>query len=172
MTIGHIRCGTVLNAVISTILGSTRIIRTSSGRLVKSTLVIIELMQTLLPEPVVPAISRCGIEVKSATSASPDESLPKNSGIAIFVCLLPANCIRSLIRTFSFSLFGTSIPMVCLPGSGATTRIAPTARARAISLDNAEIWLTLTPAAKFQFEHCHDRAGVGGDDFCVDIEFG
>ena len=52
-----------------------------------------------------------------------------------------------LIRTFSFSLFGTSMPMVCLPGIGATTRTAPAPRARAMSLARLEIWLTLTPAA-------------------------
>ena len=35
----------------------------------------IELMQTLLPEPVAPAISRCGIFARSATTGSPGDAL-------------------------------------------------------------------------------------------------
>ena len=103
-------------------------------------------MQTLLPEPVVPAIRRCGISARSDTSASPDESLPRNRGIAMSCVFRGAICIRSLMRTFSFSLLGTSIPMVCLPRSGATTRTAPAPSALAISFASAEIWLTFTPA--------------------------
>ncbi|MBA7641621.1 hypothetical protein ES703_49306 [subsurface metagenome] len=109
--------------------------------------VMILFIQTLLPEPVVPAISKCGIEARSETSASPEEALPKNSGISILCGLPPASSIIFFIRTFSFSLFGTSMPIVCLPGKGATTRTAPTPSARAISFASALIWLTLTPAA-------------------------
>ena len=120
---------------------------TSSGRFVISTLTMMLLMQTLLPEPVVPAISRWGIFVRSETRASPDESLPRNSGTCILAALLPPRSIMLLIRTFSFSLLGTSIPIVCLPGRGATTRTAPALRARAISLARFVIRLTLIPAA-------------------------
>ena len=44
----------------------------------------IVLMQTDLPEPVVPAIRQWGIVVRSVMSGSPLASLPRNSGIAIF----------------------------------------------------------------------------------------
>jgi len=59
----------------------------------------------------------------------------------------PASSIMFRMRTFSFSLLGTSTPMVCRPGRGATTRTAPTPSARAMSLDRFETWLTLIQAA-------------------------
>ena len=37
-------------------------------------------MQTDLPEPVVPAINRCGIEAKSLTTGTPEMFLPKAIG--------------------------------------------------------------------------------------------
>ena len=39
----------------------------------------IALMQTLLPLPVAPAISRCGIFARSATTGSPETPLPRAS---------------------------------------------------------------------------------------------
>ncbi|CAM5713176.1 hypothetical protein STENM223S_09406 [Streptomyces tendae] len=59
--IGVIRCGMPSYAVSSTRLGSTRIIRTSSGVARIMTEVIRQLMQDDLPEPVAPATSMCGI---------------------------------------------------------------------------------------------------------------
>ena len=52
----------------STRLGSTRIIRTSSGVARVSTEVIRPLMHTDLPDPVAPAISMCGILARLATT--------------------------------------------------------------------------------------------------------
>ena len=40
------------------------------------------LIATDLPEPVVPAISRCGIRARLATTGSPPMSLPRASGRA------------------------------------------------------------------------------------------
>jgi len=147
VTIGHIRCGTSLNWLISTIFGSTRISFTWSGRLVMRMLAMIELMHTLLPEPVVPAISMCGMDVRSAIRAAPDTSLPRNSGRPIFSALGPATAISSFSRTISLSRFGTSMPMVFLPGSGATTRTDGAFSARAMSLARAATCDTLLPGA-------------------------
>ena len=38
------------------------------------------LMATDLPEPVVPAISRCGMRARSTTTGSPPMVLPRQSG--------------------------------------------------------------------------------------------
>ena len=69
-----------VNCLISTIFGSTSTSFSSSGRFVYSQLMRIEFMHTLLPEPVVPAMSMCGMRVRSATSGSPEASLPRNIG--------------------------------------------------------------------------------------------
>ena len=66
--IGVIRCGTPSYAVSSTRLGSTMIIRTSSGVDRMRIEAIIELTNDDLPEPVAPATSRCGILARLATT--------------------------------------------------------------------------------------------------------
>src|SRR5206468_10858716 len=58
-------------------LGSTRMRRTSSGWARISRLVIRALTQTLLPEPVAPAMSRCGILARSTAIERPDTSRPR-----------------------------------------------------------------------------------------------
>ena len=78
---GHIRCGMSLNGAISTTFGSTRISFTMSGRCRYMIDMMIVLMQTDLPEPVVPAIRQWGIAARSAMSGSPLASLPRKSGI-------------------------------------------------------------------------------------------
>ena len=60
----------------STRLGSTRIMRTCSGVDLKSTLMIMALMATDLPEPVEPAMSTCGMAARSAVTMRPLMSLP------------------------------------------------------------------------------------------------
>src|SRR5574341_855985 len=55
------------------------IIFRSSGVLVISIVQMIPLTHTDLPEPVVPAISRCGIEVRSAVIGWPETSCPSAS---------------------------------------------------------------------------------------------
>ena len=62
-----------------------RIIRTSSGVARRSVDVRIVLMQPDLPDPVVPAISRCGMRARSVQIAFPEMSLPSQtaSGLAV-----------------------------------------------------------------------------------------
>ncbi len=60
----------------STTLGSTIRNRTSSGVALYNKLIISELIQTDLPEPVEPAISKCGIFARSATVTCPEISRP------------------------------------------------------------------------------------------------
>ena len=64
--------------------GSIRIIRTSSGVARSRIDVRSVLMQPDLPEPVVPAIRRCGIRARSVQTALPEMSLPSQteSGLA------------------------------------------------------------------------------------------
>ena len=52
--------------------------RTCSGVALYSRLRIMVLIATDLPEPVVPAISACGIFARSATTGSPAISLPSD----------------------------------------------------------------------------------------------
>ena len=87
------------------------------------------LMQTDLPEPVVPAMRQWGIAARSVMSGSPLASLPRKSGICILLIASGASCMSSLRRTFSFCALGTSIPTVFFPGTGATMRMLSARRA-------------------------------------------
>ena len=115
--------------VSSTILGSIRIIRTSSGVARESSDTSIELTKLDFPEPVEPATSRCGIFARLATRKWPSMSLPRPmpSGCAS----LRALPLRSTSprRTISRSVFGTSIPTADLPGIGASSRTLSVATA-------------------------------------------
>ena len=66
----------------STRLGSIIRKRTSSGVACIIMLVTMALMQTLLPLPVAPAMSRCGILVRSAATTSPATAFPEGKGRA------------------------------------------------------------------------------------------
>ena len=74
---GVSRCGMPSYSPISSRLGSTRIMRTSSGVALYRIDMIIELSITLLPDPVEPAISRCGMDSSAATLMRPLMSLPR-----------------------------------------------------------------------------------------------
>ena len=76
VTTGASRCGTPLKLLSSTFLGSIMIMRTSSGVARRSTEVMSALRQPLLPEPVVPAMSRCTMRTRSPITALPVTSLP------------------------------------------------------------------------------------------------
>ena len=82
VTTGNIKCGIFSNICSSTIFGSIRIICTSWGERVSRMLAKIVLMQTDLPEPVVPAIKRCGMRARSSTIGWPSASMPRNKGSA------------------------------------------------------------------------------------------
>ena len=73
---GVSRCGMPSYMPSSTRLGSTMIMRTSSGVDLYRIDMIMELIITLLPEPVEPAISRCGMDSSAATLMRPLMSLP------------------------------------------------------------------------------------------------
>ena len=105
------------------------------------------LTPTDLPDPVVPAISRCGILVMSAIIGVPPMSLPSASesgDLADSYCSDPS---RSFSRTISRCSLGISMPTTDLPGMISTMRTLITASERAKSLAKDEIFCTFTPAA-------------------------
>ena len=70
------------------------------------------LIQTDLPEPVVPATNKWGIEVKSATKGVPDILLPSVIGnFDSFFWKFSAEIISDIITLFLLGL-GISIPTV------------------------------------------------------------
>ncbi len=121
--------------------------RTSRGVALNKMLNSMALIATDLPEPVVPATSRCGILDRSATTASPLMSLPsaRVNGEAAWSKLF--DCTISLKATSSRFSLGISSPITDLPGMISTTRTPMTDSDRARSLDRLVIWFTLTPGA-------------------------
>ena len=101
---------------------------------------------TDLPLPVEPAISRCGIRVRSVVTTLPAMSIPRAIVRGLFD---ERNCWLSkivLILTELPFLFGTSIPTAALFGIGASIRTPLAARLRAISSARFVILLIFTPA--------------------------
>ena len=102
------------------------------------------LTHTLLPEPVAPATSRCGILARSTAIASPETSRPRAN-----IRGLGASCIRFSSRngrkpTTSLTLLGISMPTTSLPGIGASMRMERADRAIARSSARASMRETLT----------------------------
>ena len=116
--------------VSSTIFGSIRIIRTSSGVARDSSETSIELTKLDLPEPVAPATSRCGIFARLALTKWPSMSLPSPMHQRVRARLRAAP-LRSTSpsRTISRSVLGTSMPTADLPGIGASSRTLSVATA-------------------------------------------
>ena len=103
-------------------------------------------MKTLLPVPVEPAISRCGIEARSVTRIRPCRSRPIAS-----VSLLdePTNSCASTISRSAIVcrvMFGTSMPIVDFPGIR-SIKIDSACSARHKSSVNPIIRLYLMPAS-------------------------
>ena len=65
------------------------------------------LMATLLPDPVEPAISRCGMAVRSAVTMRPLMSLPSASVSFDLVPRIPCDSTTSRSQMVSRSWFGT-----------------------------------------------------------------
>ena len=108
---------------------------------------IIAFTQTDLPLPVEPAISRCGIRVRSVTTTLPAMSTPSAMERGLWLSL---NCFDSKMErifTDEDDLFGTSIPTAALFGIGASIRTPLAARFKAISSARFVILLILTPAS-------------------------
>ncbi len=139
---GTIRWGRPLYADNSTRFRSTSTSRTSSGVALHSKLEISALTMTLLPEPVAPAISRCGILARSAARACPATSRPR-AKVSLEAARRSTSSRIRRRATMLKSLFGISIPTTLLPGIGASMRIVRAARAIARSSERASIRLTL-----------------------------
>ncbi len=105
------------------------------------------LRPTDLPLPVEPAMSRCGIAARSATTGLPVVSLPRASGSLPLVVTNSGLTRISRRYTVAVSGFGTSTATVPRPGIGPMMRTAATFMARARSSARFTTWLTLTPAA-------------------------
>ena len=105
------------------------------------------LRQTVLPEPVAPAISRCGQSRRSVTIALPETSLPM--GRATGEVLLVNSCavMISLSYTIVVVVLGTSTPTRPFPGMGATTWQLAAFITRARSSDSDTIFVSFTPGA-------------------------
>ena len=107
------------------------------------------LIATDLPEPVVPAISACGIFAKSATTGSPAISLPSDKVSGDLELSYFSERSISLKNTISRCSLGISIPIVGRPGITSTTRTERTDNARAKSVDKFVTLLAFVPGARF-----------------------
>ena len=103
--------------------------------------------QTDFPEPVAPAMSKCGIFARSAITARPSRSLPSAIGSAARICRNSADSSTSRSTTISGVGLGTSTPTAPRPGIGATMRILGARMANARSSASAAICRTFTPGA-------------------------
>ena len=131
----------------------------------------IVLMQTDLPEPVVPAIRQCGIAARSVISGSPLASLPRYSGMACLVVGLG----RELHQLLEAHLFLLRV------GDFDADRVLPGHRrddAHALGLQRAHDVVAqrrdgrdLDARRQADLVHRDDRAGVDLDDAGVDVEF-
>ena len=104
------------------------------------------LMQTDLPDPVVPAINKCGIEAKSPITGIPEILLPRAIGSLISFFKKSLLERISLKKTFSLEELGSSIPIVLLPGIVAILADSELVFL-AMSSDRFIIFETLIPAA-------------------------
>ena len=140
------KCGMSANGASSTRLGSIMTKRTSSGDACIRMQAMIELMQTLLPLPVAPAIKRWGILARSVTLGSPETLFPsasvKRDRMAARLNGADSTTLRSV--TSAAVRLGTSIPTNGLPGTGDSMRSDGAASASAKSFESAVIWLTRT----------------------------
>lgn len=143
---GARRWGMPLYTQSSTRFGSTIIIRSSAGELRRRSDIKKPFIPTDLPEPVWPAMSRCGISFISHTMGSP--AIPDQTHIASFdVCFVnaPLSTISRRLTTSRRS-FGTSIPTRPRPGIGAWIRIFFALSASVRSFLSASILLSFTPS--------------------------
>ena len=133
----------------STIFGSIKINFTSLGVARNKIVEIKAFIATLLPEPVLPAINKCGIFPKSSTTGRPETSNPKANPNFDFVFCILAEAKTDFSGTISGVIFGTSIPTKDLPGIGASIRTVPVgvASANAISFASDVILVSFVPKA-------------------------
>ena len=106
---------------------------------------IIAFKPTDLPDPVVPAISRCGMGARSAMIGSPEIFLPRMMG-KVASCPNCSLVMSSRKDTPSRLALGSSMPMTVRPGIVAT-RADSADMLRAISSASAMTRLALMPGA-------------------------
>ncbi len=139
----------LLKPASSTRFGSHRMSRTSSGVALMSRLQMTELIDTLFPEPVCPAMRRCGSFARSATIGEPDTSRPSATVSFELASLNIAVAATSFRVTIPIARFGTSIPTTDFPGTGASMRNVRAASASERSLSSDSMRESFTPAAGF-----------------------
>ena len=98
-----------------------------------------------LPEPVVPAMSRCGMRARSVQTAAPEMSLPSQTETGLAVAGIGSKMSPSVTRFGE--RFGSSTPTACFPGIGARIRISVVARAYERSSLSAATLATFVPGA-------------------------
>ena len=135
------------NTDSSTTFGSIRISRSSAGEDLYTIEMMRSLMHTLLPEPVEPAMSMCGILPRSAVITLPPVSLPSAMVMGEDAFWNSRLSMISRSTTVTAFLFGISTPTAALPGMGASMRTRGAASASAMSLESTVMRLTRTPGA-------------------------
>ena len=107
------------------------------------------LTHTLLPEPVAPAMRRCGILARSALNGWPATSCP--SAKASFDFFVASPWMRLARTSFSVTRskaeFGISIPTYGSPGIGASIRMLRAESASARLSERPSIRLSFTPGS-------------------------
>ena len=78
------------------------------------------LMQTLFPEPVAPAIRRCGMSLRLATTLVPEMPLPRPTEILDLAFLNSLESMISRRYTAEMASLEISMPTAALPGMGAS----------------------------------------------------
>ncbi|KAF5028243.1 hypothetical protein DSECCO2_661100 [anaerobic digester metagenome] len=105
-----------------------------------------EFMQTDFPEPVAPAMSRCGILAMFVMTRLPEISRPSATVTLLFASANSGESTTSRRVTGVTLRFGTSMPTASLFGIGASIRTPAEARFSAISSARLVILEILTPA--------------------------
>ena len=103
------------------------------------------MIHTDLPLPVDPATNKCGVLFISVHTGLPIIFLPKVTSNFESRILFGTVSNTSLTVTIEVTLFGISIPIVDLPGIGASIRTSLAASAKAISLCIDKTLLSLVP---------------------------
>ena len=125
---------------------------------------------TLLPEPVAPAMSRCGILARSTAWALPATSRPRaNVSVEPDALKSTSSRIRRRATTLK-SLFGISMPTALLPGIGASIRSDRAASAIARSSDRRLDPADLDVRRRLDLVLGDDRARVAPHDLGRDPE--
>ena len=128
-----------------------------------------QLRPTDLPDPVVPATSKCGIGARSAMTGSPAMFLPRISGSDMFwssYAWLPISSDRATASRFGL---GSSMPMTLRPGNG---RDAGGQRRHVAGdvVGQLDDPARLDAAGRLQLVHGDDRTGADLDDVAADVE--